>query len=830
MWRFHLKMIKRQWQSGAIRLLCAAIAIASAAVCSVSMVSGRLDKLFMHQSKEVLAADMVLKSSTPLRDEQRRAIADSDLMQAEILIFRTMASAGDGHPLLSSVKAVSATYPLRGKLQVSERLFGEARDITHGPAPGEAWVDERVLHELGIALGDRLTIGELELVLTRILVYEPDRGGNFYSLIPRVMIHRKDVEAAGVVRTGSRMKYRYLFAGEPEALQALRIRLQGTLGLNQRFVDIREENKTLASNLDRAFSFLRISTFIAVLLGAIATALASYQYAREKMAEYAVLRCLGLYGRHLYLAIMLPFVLYALLSTVVGIGVGTVVHHLILVSLTQLLPENLPASGPLPFVLSLMTVLTVLLTFAWPFLGRLRHARYQELMGRARVGSLVSIQTGIALAFGLVVLAQVATADFFISGVVMTTLVLLGGGMYLGLQWLLRKLVVWGRSVRHLNLRLSLRMLCANRNLVGLQMTAMALGMFALTLVYTLRDDLLRSWQSKIPENASNFFAINLFPEDRERFMRTLRENGIVHSPLYPIVRGRLSGINEIPVRDYVNRGLGRHHEGLDRDLSLTWGTELPFENAIVEGEWHGTGRFASDPVVSVEQEVAEKLNIDVGDMLEFAIDTQRVQARVASIRSCEWESFTPNFYMIFSPGALDHLPYTWMASMHVRPAQRVELPVLTRGFPGVTFFDVDFLLSRIRGISMQVSSAVELVLLFSIIASIMVFLSIELILHRDRRLSTAIFKALGAGTRQVQKVFWIQLLFSGTVAGLVALLMNLLLGMILSRWYIEGELVFNAMVWFFCLVLTPLMGLSAGYVSIRRFGQVPGRLLLQGE
>jgi putative ABC transport system permease protein len=228
MFSFYTRFIQRQWRLGAIRLFCIAVAIATAVTFSITLLGNRLEQLFVNQSKEVLAADLALETSTLLTPQQLAIIQDTSLQQAQTLRFQTMASANDAF-LLSSVKAVTDQYPLRGELQVTDELFGRATPVRHGPPVGEAWVEDRILNELGLKPGESVTIGERAFRITRIIIFEPDRGNNFYSFTPRIMMHRNDVESTGIVQPGSRVKYTWLFAGEPDALEELQDRLAATL-------------------------------------------------------------------------------------------------------------------------------------------------------------------------------------------------------------------------------------------------------------------------------------------------------------------------------------------------------------------------------------------------------------------------------------------------------------------------------------------------------------------------------------------------------------------------------------------------------------------------
>ena len=832
MFSFYSRLIKRQWRLGAIRLFCIAIAIACAVTFSITLLGDRLEKLFVNQSKEVLAADLVLDSTTELQTEQLEIIKEISLVafitQATTLRFPTMANANNAF-ILSSVKAVTDKYPLRGQLQVSNTLYGEAVPMSHGPVAGEVWVEDRVLHELRLSLGETVTVGERAFKITRVVIYEPDRGNNFYSFTPRILMHWDDVASTQVIQPGSRLRYHYLFAGETRVLEELKKNLEPTLQSNQKFETIKDTNEAMANTLQRAYRFLHVTALIAILLGAVGAALVSYQYANEMTYQYAVLRCLGLRGKRLHGAILFPFFLFSLIAISIGLAIGGVGHYFILNSLGDLIPSSLPPPGIEPFLLSSITALIVVISFAWPFLSNLLKTPPKLLLNHAEAQKQPVIFTMTSMAIGLAIIVYVGTQDVLISFYIMAGLcafILMAYGLtQLFIRWIIKR-----SKTQTVSTRLGARMLGANRRMASVQIIAIAITFFSLALIQTLRDDLVSSWQSKVPENAPNFFAINLFAEDQSNFLAELQQNNISHSPLYPIVRGRLSAINGEPVREYVSKEKVKKDESLNRDLSLSWGLELPPDNKIISGQWHNPDDPPEQITVSVEEGVAENLKIKLGDTLVFTVETHKLEAEVTSLRSVEWESFTPNFYMIFYPGALDGLPVTYLSSMHLKQSQRALLPDFIQHYPNATFFDVDFLLTRIRGIMQQISTAVEVILYFSLLASLIVFIAIEMILRHYRSYSVAIYKAVGARSELIQKIFRSQFIFIGLISGAIAYSLNLAIGFIISTYFIEGDYVFNIKTAILCLFIVPLLVLTAGYFSIQRVQQTPAKQLLNEE
>jgi len=825
MFNFYNMLLIRQLRQGSIRLFCVAISIACAVTFSISLLGDRLEQLFNMQAKEVLAADMVLQSSTQLNQQQSTIVQSFPLRKATTLTFQTMANSNASDKfLLSSVKAVSNEYPLRGDLQVANKLYGQPLATKKIPEQGEAWVEDRVLNELNIELNQFIGVGEKSFKVTRVLVYEPDRGNNFYSFTPRILINWQDIEATQVVKPGSRVIYRYLFAGDESQLSSLKQSLATSLQLNQQFVTVESANQALTNTLERAYRFLNITALIAVLLGAIAAALVSFQYANEMTYQYALLRCLGLKSKQMVAAVIIPFIVFTLLAIMIGFAIGGLAHMLILNALGELIPEALPAASIKPFILSALTAAIIVVSFGWPFINKLLRTAPKLLLNRVESERHPILLTIVFIFLGLSLLTYLATQDIFISVYIIGILFIFILIAYLTTRFIINQFVKYTQP-KYTSIKLAARSLNANRHMVAIQVIAVALTFFSLALISTIRDDLVVSWQSKVPENAPNIFAINLFEQDTAQFLKTLSDKNLNHSPLYPIVRGRLSAVNDIAIRDYATEESGLYDESLERDLALTWSNQLPGNNEIIAGNWHGSeNQLAS---VSIEQGIAENLAIELGDTLTFTVEAQKVSALVTSIRTVEWESFSPNFYMIFTPGTLDELPVTYMASLHLESMQRPLIRKFVENFPSATFFDVDFLLNRIRQIADKVSYAVEIVLYFSLLSSILVFISIEMILRKYRVFSTAIFKAVGANTQLIQSVFRTEFILIGIIAGIIAYVLNLVISFGITNYVIEGEFIFNPKTAILCLIITPLMVLLAGYISVNRTKQIPVKALL---
>ncbi|PZR45326.1 MAG: ABC transporter permease, partial [Stutzerimonas stutzeri] len=174
------RQLLRDARAGELRVLFFALLIAVAASTAIGYFGARLNDAMLLRASEFLGADLVLGGSAPASAQQIDAGKAQGLEHAQVVEFSSVI-ATDQDLQLASVKAASSSYPLRGALRSAAQPYG-AEEARAGPAPGEAWAEARLFAALDLAIGDDIEVGNKLLRLTRVLTYEPDRVGDFYSL------------------------------------------------------------------------------------------------------------------------------------------------------------------------------------------------------------------------------------------------------------------------------------------------------------------------------------------------------------------------------------------------------------------------------------------------------------------------------------------------------------------------------------------------------------------------------------------------------------------------------------------------------------------------
>ncbi|HEY1029902.1 MAG TPA: FtsX-like permease family protein [Pseudomonas sp.] len=807
------RQLLRDARAGELRVLFFALLVAVAASSAIGYFSARLNDAMLLRASEFLAADLRLTGSSAASVEQIEAGTRLGLDHAQAVEFSSVVAADKGIQL-ASVKAISSTYPLRGELKSAAAPYA-AEETGSSPAPGEVWAEARLMVALDLNVGDEIEIGAKRLRLSRVLTYDPDTAGDFYSLTPRALMNLDDLAATEVVQPGSRVRFRELWRGDAGTLAAYRKAVEDSLQPSQRLDDARDGNRQIGGALGRAERYLNLASLAAVLLAGVAVALSASRFATRRFDASALLRCLGLSRREALALFALQLALLGLLACVLGALLGWAGQHVLFHLLRGLIPADLPPANLWPALAGMATGLVALAGFALPPLAALGRVPPLRVLRRDMLPVPPSswLVYGAALvALGLIMwrLSLDLSLTLALLGGGLLAALLLGGLLLLGLQSLRR---VLQRAA--LPWRLGLGQLLRHPLAAAGQSLAFGLILLAMALIALLRGELLDTWQDQLPADAPNHFALNVLPAERDAFAARLAELSPHPAPLYPVVPGRLIMINDEPVRQLVSKE-SRGERATQRDLSLTWSQELPADNRISSGAWWSQGQTDGLPGVSVEAELAESLQLKLGDRLRFNVGGIEREARVTSLREVDWDSFQPNFYMIFEPQTLQDLPATYLTSFYLPPGQDAELVSLSRAFPSVTLLQVDALLAQLRSILAQVTLAIEYVLLFVLAAGITVLLAGLQATLDERIRQGALLRALGAERRLLINARRAEFGLLGAAAGLLAALGCELVSFLLYRYAFDMS--WQPHPW---LLLLPLIGALliglAGVLGTRR-------------
>jgi putative ABC transport system permease protein len=335
-------------------------------------------------------------------------------------------------------------------------------------------------------------------------------------------------------------------------------------------------------------------------------------------------------------------------------------------------------------------------------------------------------------------------------------------------------------------------------------MSGFSLVLIAILLIAVVKDELLGEWEAQLPENIPNYFLINIRSQDVDGIRSFLRVHQIEASTPYALVRARMSQINSVDVDKIDFSHPGASHS-VTHTYNLTYADEVPDQNKIVEGRW--LNQNPGLPQMSVEQGMAEKLDLKLGDQLTMTV----------SIRSVVWENFKPNFYLIANPGLLESFPQTWLLSALIADHNKTDLKQLLKRYPSITLLDISELMARVRAIVDKATVALQFFFLFALASATIVLLAAIQTGKHEREIESSLLRALSAHTSQLYRVHVFEYTLMGALIGFFSACFASLAGWAISVYFFKIEFQLSPAVWIYSLISACLVLTLAGTLVSRR-------------
>jgi len=736
----------REWRSPSLLIVWLALSLAVACVLALGNISDRMEQGLNQQSRDFMAGDRALRSAREVPEAWLSQAKQDGLKVGKQLTFATMTFAGDT-PQLASVKAVDGVYPMYGEL--------ETKPPGLKPDPGSVLLAPRLMALLNLKVGDNIDVGDATLRIAGEVVQEPDSGFNPFQMAPRLMMNLADVTKTGAVQPGSRITWRYKFGGTPQQIESFENFLLPKLTPEQRWYGLEQDEGALGKSLERSQQFLLLSALLTLLLAVAAVAVAMSHYCRSRYDLVAILKTLGAGRAALRKLIIGQWLMVLLLSAVTGGAAGLVFEAVLLRLLKPVLPAALPPASLWPWVWAVGSMVVISLLVGLRPYRLLLATQPLRVLRRDAVANVWPLKVYLPIITLVVVLllALLMGGSTLLWAVLAGTVVLaaLCGIVGWGVLKILKKL-----TVKNLALRLAVNRLLRQPWATLSQLAAFSLSFMLLALLLVLRGDLLDRWQQQMPPESPNYFLLNIATDQVQPVKTFLAEHQVIPEAFYPIVRVRMSAINGKSTE-------GNPDEALNRELNLTWQSQKPEHNPILAGQWPPKAGE-----VSMDEGVAKRLNIKLGDSVTFMGDTQDFTAKVSSLRKVDWESLRPNFYFIFPPGALDNQPQSWLTSFRWEGSNTL-LTQLNREFPTVSLLDIGAILRQVGQVLEQVSRALEVMVVLVTACGVLLLLAQVQVGMRQRHQELVVYRTLGAGKRLLRTTLWCEFAVLGFVSGLVA-------------------------------------------------------------
>lgn len=843
------RIASRETRSSMTKFLFVVLAVAAGvgALAGVRSFSQSFRSTLTDESRTVMAADLTARQFVAASSEQ---VAELDALAARgvdrTLITETISMASSAMvpidseaatPALVSIKAVDPSkYPYYGEVKLDPPMR-----LSDALAGDSAVVGEDLLIRLHLKIGDKLRVGTDQVRVSAVVIHEPDRMSGSMNVGLRMMMSRDAFAHTGLMQLGSRAANRYLFKLAPgappvaEVRGALRRTLPGAL-----IADFRESNPIITRGLDRATTFMSLVSLIAMIVGALGVGMAMHAHLQQKMDNIAVMKSLGATSRDIIGIYTIQTLMLGIVGGLGGIAVGRVVEQIFPLLISKFFQLDVKLGWNLDAAAQGLAVgiLTTLL-FTLPPLLAIRKVRPALVMRRDMPDAKLTwrrrlAETRVAIATGGLILVGIAAIAGWLAESPRV------GGYFAGgllLSLIALAIVAWGllRVIRVFlrrppwHLRATTRQGLANLYRQGNQaqaiLVALGLGvMFTLT-VYLVQHSLVAEIVETAPPGMPNVFLIGITPEQVEPLRALVASQpGVQNAPEFrPSVAVLIESVNGVALQNLNLPTTSRRFRG---SRSVMWADEKPSSLKVVQGAWWRPGE--TQPVVSVDEEAARTLNLHVGDSIQLSGAGTSVTARVAAFHRVEQMRVGAANEFVFNPPALTGMPATFYGGVRMKPS---EVGALERAayakFPTVTVINVAEALAIVQQVVDQVALVIRFISAFAILAGA-VILAASVAGTRFRRVrEVVILKTLGATRKHAGRIFSVEFLTLGAVAGLMGALLASVFSRLLLKRLLDANFSFDPQATLIAVVLTALLAQASGWLaSFRILRQKPLEVL----
>ena len=742
-----IKLFMREIRSGYLTSMLLSLVLAVTIVSGISLFTDRLEKVLNSETQEFLGGDLKFESNDNSIKEALKTLNLRDSQSSEMAVLASVIFSEE-EMQLSSIKAVDNSYPLIGELE----LQNDSGTYTtkEGPAPGTLWIDERLKNLLSLEYGDEMYLGDATFVFKATIIYEPDRGSTNFAFAPKTIMNLKDLDKTNLIQPGSRVEYNYLFTGTDQEINQIRKTLEENRNPGDDIESLNEDESSLGKTIDRSENFFLLGGLIAVLLSACTIGISSQRFARRHISYVAILKTLGMNLFQIRSLYLLLFFYTTLLTLVLGLGLGWFLQSSFINLMDSYFPSELPSPSLYPLYVTCVTVLICQFGFIYPHISKLLDISPMRVLKND-----ISFNQNLLPVFIMGLLAFLLLLYIYTNQITLSLIIFSGVIIFsfigIGLIYLLLGKSKLGLGAQDA-VTLALSELRRRRLSNSFQIFAFTVAIGLSLITFSASKNLLGSWQDSIPDDAPNNFAINITKEDKESMKLFLSEKDIEIDLFYPVANAQITRKQD-------------KNNVIDRNFNITWIKDLPEQNKIVDGEWF---QVEEENGISISDDISERYNLKMNDEVIIQMEDGSIETYIQSIRTVDWESFSPNFFVIGHPSLFEEKSSTHITSFFIPKSKQKVAAELMREFRTVSVFSIEELIQQIRDIVDQVTKALNSILLLTCLSALFLAFSALQDGFDQRRHQSAILRTLGATGKLVKVSSLIEFSILGLISGLL--------------------------------------------------------------
>ena len=835
--RFALRELRGGLRGFYVFIAC--IALGAMAIAGVGSLAASLAEGLSRQGQTILGGDLSFTLIQRETNPDELKFLQSRGAVSAVATLRAMARADNGQATLVEMKAVDAAYPLFGAVTLDPAPLADAlaeRNGVFGAVP-----DPTLMARLNLQPGARLHVGNAVFEIRATLTDEPDKLAGGIGFGPRLLVSEAALRATGLIQPGSLVHWHYRLrlpanASSETAMQAVSSAAHAQLP--EAGWDIRTRSKAspqLERNVERFTQFLTIVGLTALLVGGVGVGNAVKSHLDRRRETIATMKALGASGTRVFAIYLTQVLLLALIGSVIGIVLGAVLPFAVTWGFGRIIPLPLvPALHAGELLLALLYGLLTALAFAlWP-LGRAHDVPVGELFRdmvapQPRRPRLVYLAlTAVAVA-ALIAVAVLLSYDRHVALIY----VAVAAGVFILLRLvaaLLMFVAAHAPRARSTSLRLAVANIHRPNALTPTVVLSLGLGIALLVTVIEVEANLRQQFSAELPAKAPSFFFLDIPTEQAGPFDQFLRAQAPgAKLEEVPMLRGRIISARGVAAKDLKPKDDAAWV--LQSDRGITYARDVPDGSRLVAGQWWPAD-YDGPPLVSFEKRIADGLGLKLGDEITVNVLGRNITARIASLRSVDWESLGINFVMVFSPNAFRGAPHTRLATLTYRNGSTATqegelLGAVAKDFPMVTTVRVKEALEAIGGLVANLVLAIRGASAITLVAAALVLGGALAAGHRYRVYDAVILKTLGATRARLIGAYAIEYLLLGLATALFGLISGSLAG-----WLIVAEIMHLRFTWLplpalvavlVAVVVTVALGLAGTFSAL---GQKPAAVL----
>jgi putative ABC transport system permease protein len=831
---YPLQLARRELRGGirGLRVFLGCLVLGVTAVAAIGSLAASVTAGIKGDARELLGGDAEARLAYRPADAAEREFLARSGTVSEIATMRAMARTTDGNRRsLIELKAVDAVYPLYGAVTLSPRQ-GLTTALDRQDGSFGAAVDHAILGRLGIEIGDTIKVGDTELRVRATIDREPDTATGGLIFGPRVLMSADALAQTGLIQPGALVSYHYRLrlptgadaAGWTKTARAV----FPEAGWQIRSFD--EASPSLERLIDRVALFLSLVGLTALLVGGVGIGNAVGGYIKGKTATIATLKCLGASNRLVFMTYFAQILVLAFLGIAIALLLGSLAPAVAAPFLKSVLRVSLRvAVYPVPLALAaLFGLLTTLLFSLLPLAGIGRvpaAALFRDTVDRTRRRvPAAALGVTLLLVLGLAALAVASAQDrrvalWFAAGALAAFALFGEAG---------ETIVFLAKRFRRPR-RPTLRLALTNLHRPGAPTTqtvlSLGIGLTVLVAVILVESNLAREVDTRLPAEAPAFFFIDIQPGQIAGFGEIVHATPAARFDDVPMMRGRITRLNGIPVEEAAVAPEAQWAVRSDR--GLTYASSLPAGSRLAAGNWWPPD-YHGPPLVSFDAVLAHGMGLKVGDSLSINLLGREITAKIANLRSIDWERLGINFAMVFAPGTLEQAPHSLLAAVYLPQAEEEALArAVTEKYPNVSAIHVREALAAVDHIIAMIGVAVRLTALVTLAAGILVLGSAMAAGHHRRIYDTVVLKVLGATRGVITLAFLIEYGALGVLAALVSSLVGTTAAYFLVTRMMKLEWTFLPAPLLGTIALATLLTLALGFLGTwRALGAKPALYL----